>query len=60
MPGQPRRWAAHHRQAAGDSVQAEAVKVLVRAHQRLIWDRHRQANVLRVSDPRTTCNFGLY
>jgi len=37
----------NHRQVAGDSVQAEAVKVLARAHQRLIWDRQRQANVLR-------------
>src|ERR1700731_4588049 len=28
-----------HRPIAGDSVEAQAVKVLARAHQRLIWDR---------------------
>jgi hypothetical protein len=27
----------HHRPVAGDSAQAEAVKVLTRAHQSLIW-----------------------
>ena len=37
----------HHRQVAGDSETAEAVKVLARAHQRLIWDRQRQVNRLR-------------
>jgi transposase len=37
----------HHRQVAGDSPQAEAVKVLARAHQTLIWTRQRQTNQLR-------------
>jgi hypothetical protein len=37
----------HHRAAAGDSDLAEAVKVLARAHQNLIWSRQRQANTLR-------------
>src|SRR3712207_7783588 len=32
---------------AGDSDLAEAVKVLARAHQNLIWSRQRQANALR-------------
>src|SRR5262245_7035701 len=33
---------AHHRQVAGDSAQAEAIKLVARAHQSLIWDRTRQ------------------
>ena len=37
----------HHRPVAGDSELAEAVKVLARAHQALIWTRQRQANQLR-------------
>jgi len=37
----------HHRTIAGDSAEAAAVKVLARAHQRLIWDRQRQLNRLR-------------
>lgn len=37
----------HHRPVAGDSDVAQAVKVLARAHQRVIWDRGRQANRLR-------------
>jgi transposase len=37
----------NHRQVAGDSPQAEAVKVLARAHQSLIWSRQRHANALR-------------
>jgi transposase len=37
----------HHRPVAGDSAQAEAVKVLTRAHQSLIWARQRQVNALR-------------
>ena len=37
----------HHRQVAGDSSQAEAVKILARAHQRLVWTRQRQTNQLR-------------
>lgn len=39
--------ARHHRQIAGDSVLAEAVKVLARSHQNLIWTRQRQTNQLR-------------
>ena len=37
----------NHREIAGDSDLAEAVKVLARAHQSLIWTRRRQANQLR-------------
>jgi transposase len=37
----------HHRRIAGDSELAEAVKVLARAHQNLIWTRQRQVNQLR-------------
>jgi hypothetical protein len=37
----------NHRQAAGDSELAEAVKVLARAHQSAIWPRQRQVNALR-------------
>ena len=37
----------NHRQVAGDSELAEAVKVLARAHQGLIWSRQRQVNALR-------------
>ena len=37
----------HHRPIAGDSELAEAVKVLARAHQNLIWSRQRQSNQLR-------------
>ncbi len=36
-----------HRPVAGDSDLAEAVKVLARAHQSLIWARQRQLNQLR-------------
>jgi len=36
-----------HRQVAGDSELAEALKVLARAHQGLIWSRQRQLNQLR-------------
>jgi transposase len=36
-----------HRPVAGDSELAEAIKVLARAHQGLIWSRQRQANLLR-------------
>lgn len=36
-----------HRPVAGDSELAEAVKVLARAHQNLIWSRQRQMNQLR-------------
>ncbi|MEU4626638.1 IS110 family transposase [Actinoplanes sp. NPDC023801] len=37
----------HHRQVAGDSPAAEAVKLLARAHQSLVWDRTRQVLRLR-------------
>ena len=37
----------NHRPAAGDSDLAEAVKVLARAHQSMIWSRRQQANRLR-------------
>jgi transposase len=39
----------NHRPVAGDSPQAEAVKVLARAHQRLVWARRRQINALRAT-----------
>ena len=37
----------NHRPVAGDSPLAEAVKVLARAHQGLIWARQRHVNALR-------------
>ncbi len=37
----------NHRPVAGDSELAEAVKVLARSHQNLIWTRQRQTNALR-------------
>src|SRR3954453_16676052 len=37
------------RPVAGDSALAEGVKVLTRAHQNLIWDRHRQILRLRAA-----------
>jgi transposase len=37
----------HHRPVAGDSTQAEAVKLVARTHQSLIWDRSRQLLRLR-------------
>ncbi len=36
-----------HREVAGDSSEAEAIKVLARAHQSLIWTRQRIGNQLR-------------
>jgi transposase len=39
--------AHNHRPIAGDSELAEAVKVLARAHQSMIWTRQRQTNQLR-------------
>ena len=39
--------AHNHRPVAGDSELAEAVKVLARAHQSMIWTRQRQTNQLR-------------
>src|SRR6476659_10130050 len=37
----------NHRPIAGDSLEAEAIKVLARAHQSLIWTRTRHTNALR-------------
>lgn len=37
----------NHREIAGDSEMVEAVKILARAHQSMIWTRQRQMNVLR-------------
>jgi transposase len=37
----------NHREVAGDTELAEAVKILARAHQRLVWARGRQTNQLR-------------
>ena len=37
----------NHRRIAGDSAEAEAIKVLARAHQNLIWARTRHTNALR-------------
>jgi Transposase/Transposase IS116/IS110/IS902 family len=36
----------NHRRIAGDSADAEAIKVLARAHQNLIWTRTRHTNAL--------------
>jgi transposase len=38
---------AHHRQLAGDSEEAEAIKLVARTHQSMIWDRSRQVLRLR-------------
>src|SRR4051812_34508404 len=37
----------NHRPIAGDSAEAEAIKVLARGHQNLIWARTRHTNTLR-------------
>ena len=37
----------NHRQVAGDSELAEAIKLLARAHQSLVWQRQRHVNQLR-------------
>jgi hypothetical protein len=37
----------HHRLVAGDSEGVEAIKVLARAHQSMVWSRRRQTNLLR-------------
>jgi hypothetical protein len=37
----------HHRLVAGDSDEVEAIKILARAHQTMVWSRGRQTNVLR-------------
>lgn len=44
----------NHRLVAGDSADAEAVKVLARAHQNLIWIRNRHTNALRSHCASTT------
>ncbi len=40
---------AHHRPVAGDSPQAEAIKLIARAHQSMIWDRSRHVLRLRAA-----------
>jgi hypothetical protein len=40
---------AHHRPAAGDSPSADAIKLVARAHQSMIWDRSRQVLRLRAA-----------
>jgi transposase len=37
----------NHREVAGDTELAEAIKILARAHQRMVWARGRQTNQLR-------------
>lgn len=37
----------NHRRIAGDTPQAQAIKVLARGHQNLIWTRNRHTNTLR-------------
>ncbi len=37
----------HHRLIAGDSEGVEAIKILARAHQTMVWSRGRQTNQLR-------------
>ena len=37
----------NHRQIAGDSAEAEAIRIMARGHQNLIWTRNRQTNALR-------------
>ena len=37
----------NHREAAGDSENAQAIKVLARAHQSAIWSRQRETSALR-------------
>jgi transposase len=36
-----------HRQVAGDTPEAEAIRIMARGHQNLIWTRTRQTNALR-------------
>ena len=40
---------AHHRPVAGDSAEAEAIKLVARTHQSLIWDRTRHVLRLRAA-----------
>ena len=37
----------NHREVAGDTQLAEAIKILARAHQQMVWTRGRQTNQLR-------------
>ena len=37
----------NHRQVAGDTPGAEAIRIMARGHQNLIWTRNRQTNALR-------------
>ena len=37
----------NHRQIAGDTAEAEAIRIMARGHQNLIWSRSRQTNALR-------------
>jgi hypothetical protein len=37
----------HHRLVAADTAEVEALKVLARAHQSMVWSKGRQANMLR-------------
>jgi len=37
----------NHRLVAGDSQEVEAIKILARAHQTMVWSRGRQTNLLR-------------
>jgi hypothetical protein len=39
----------NHRQIAGDTPEAEAIRIVARGHQNLIWSRNRQTNALRNS-----------
>jgi Transposase len=52
----------HHLKVAGDSSRVEAIKVLARGHQQLVWARQRQANLLRSAlralDPAAVAAFG--
>lgn len=37
----------NHRQIAGDTAEAEGIRIMARGHQNLIWTRNRQTNALR-------------
>ena len=37
----------NHRQIAGDTPEAEAIRIVARGHQNLIWSRNRKTNALR-------------
>lgn len=51
----------HHREVAGDTDQAEAIKVLARTHQNLVWERtsttHRLRSTLREFYPQALAVF---